>query len=230
MKTLLYLQPNRILLSRLFVKMCQLRHVYLAAVVVLLSAALLQGCKSENPEPPAVSGECSQRGTVRGICGGFGAWQHYWIELENGKHLIPWSGSANFTPHEGQQILFSYTPVTADNSYAAPDSLICCLVARPFPAVTARIDCVKLENKVADCSVYATVQYQAETDTTQANVIFQMDNGLLYWPIFSSTPPPLFDGQRVKIGYEVTDIQIAIYPPPINITCISPAEKPKPNR
>jgi hypothetical protein len=214
---------------------------------VCLLVAGVSGCQEKECVKPGNGGFCGTGSgaascdtyvTVKSSGCGVGIWGNKWLQLDNGEFLQPWDGPQGLPAvTEGQRLMISYKVIARDHRY---DNEITCMALTP-PANAIRITCIDTLPPICGtvaCGTSATVILDPCFPAYWGEVMLQLDNGDYLRP-WEGLPlnQPLQNGQKVKIGYDVSSAAksyqlicntLQIIPPftPVKITCIEPGEVP----
>lgn len=111
----------------------------LLAITVIGFAA----CK-QNPVEPPKNKDCSQKGTFEAAVCGWGAFDEYWIRLEDGTFLRPCDSDIKIDKNkifEGRKVEVGYVQIPENSSKCA--SPVLCL-AYPGEHLTVKVTCLNL--------------------------------------------------------------------------------------
>ncbi len=141
--------------------------------------------------------------TVRFTGCGVGVYGAYWLQLDNGDYLQPWSSDVIFTPQDGQRLKINYQEVTRDSRF---DSVIVCQALVPTPTAAIHVACLRQVQSPPSnqCSVLVTADDMLCGFGVWGEMYFKLADGthLQPWESLVNMPAPQH-GQQYKIGYEL---------------------------
>lgn len=182
---------------------------YLLLFIWLMALGLSSCEEKECVKPRSFCGtgsdmaSCNTYVTVKSAICGVGIWGNLWLQLENGEFLQPWESPLTLpaTVKPGQRLKIRYEVISRDNRYA---NVITCMAVPPA-SQAIRITCIEEVEPVAGCGTEATVIMDSCFPAYWGEVSLQLANGdiLRPWEGIALTQS-LQNGQRVKVGYEVS--------------------------